>query len=126
MTTKLKRLKTTKSAGPDGFHPRVLNELALSIKLLLSIIFAKSYETGSLPMAWKEAQITPIHKNGKKAVTGNYRPVSLTSVVGKIMESIIRDRLVKHMMDHSLICDAQHGFVPGRSCMTQLFTTMEL
>jgi len=42
------------------------------------------------------------------------------------MESIIRDRLVKHMMDHSLFCDAQHGFEPGRSCTTQLLTTMEL
>jgi len=95
---KLKRLKTTKSAGPDGFHPRVLNELVQSIKLPLIIIFAKSFETGSLLMAWKKAHITPIHKQGKKVATGNYRPVSLTSVIRKIMESIIRDRLVKHMV----------------------------
>jgi len=106
---KLKRLKTTKSAGPDGFHPRVLNELAQPIKLPLSIIFAKSYETGSLPMAWKEAHITSIHKKGKTLATGNYRPVSLMPVIGKIMESIIRNRLVKHMMDHSLFCDAHQA-----------------
>jgi len=57
---------------------------------------------------------------------GNYRPVSLTSVVGKMMESIIRDKLVKHMMDHNLCCNEQHGFVPGRSCMTQLLVTLEI
>jgi hypothetical protein len=72
-------LKTTKSTGPGGFHPLVLNELVQSKKLPLSIILAKSYEKGSLPMTWKEAHITPIHKKGKKVVTGNYRPVSLTS-----------------------------------------------
>ena len=123
---KLNRLKTTKSAGPDGFHPRILSELTQSVKLPLSIIFQKSYEESCLPIAWKEAHITPIHKKGKKVVTGNYRPVSLTSIIGKMMESIVRDRLVKHMTEHDLFCDAQHGFVPGRSCMTQLITTLEL
>ena len=67
-----------------------------------------------------------MHKKGNKVVTGNYRPVSLTSVIGKMMESIVRDRLVKYMMVHYHFCDPQHGFVPGRSCMTQLITTLEL
>ena len=123
---KLNRLKITKSAGPGGYHPRILSELAQSIKLPLSIIFTRSYEESCLTIAWKEAHITPIHKKGNKVVTGNYRPVSLTSVIGKMMESIVRDRLVKHMMEHNLFCDPQHGFVPGRSCMTQLITTLEL
>ena len=70
--------------------------------------------------------MTPIHKKGAKVIPGNYRPVSLTSVVGKMMESIVRDSLVDHMMSHNLFCDAQHGFVPGRSCMTQLLVTLEL
>ena len=50
----------------------------------------------------------------------------ITSVIGKMMESIVRYRLVKHMMAHDHFCDPQHGFVPGRSCVTQLVTTLEL
>jgi hypothetical protein len=123
---KLKKLKITKSAGPDGFHPRVLSELSQSIKYPLSIIFQRSYDEGCLPEAWKKAHVTPIHKKGSKVTPGNYRPVSLTSVIGKMMESIVRDSLVEHMMSHKLFCDEQHGFVPGRSCMTQLLVTLEL
>ena len=123
---KLNKLKTTKSAGPDGFHPRILSELAKTVKTPLSIIFKKSYDENRLPKAWKDAHITAIHKKGKKVIVGNYRPVSLTSIIGKMMESIIRDRLVDHMMEHKLFCDPQHGFVPGRSCMTQLLTTLEI
>ena len=44
----------------------------------------------------------------------------------KVMESLIRDKLVKHMTEGRFFCDAQHGFVPGRSCMTQLLVTLEL
>ena len=59
-------------------------------------------------------------------VPGNYRPVSLTSVIGKMMEFVIRDSLVKHMMENNLFWDQQHGFIPGHSCMTQLLVTLEL
>ena len=57
---------------------------------------------------------------------GNYRPISLTSVCGKIMEALIREDIVNHMMENDLFCDEQHGFIPGRSCMTQLLEVMEL
>ena len=101
-------------------------ELCQSIKVPLSIIFRKCYESGILPEAWKKAHVTPIHKKGSKVVPGNYRPVSLTSVIGNMMESIVKDQLVEHMMLYNLFCDAQHGFVPRCSCMTQLLVTMEL
>jgi hypothetical protein len=123
---KLKKLKPTKSAGPDGLHPRVLLETASAISLPLSIVFTKSLAEERLPEIWKTGHITPIHKKGKKTVPGNYRPVSLTSVVGKVMESLVGDKLVQHMIDGQHFCDAQHGFVPGRSCMTQLLVTLEL
>jgi len=90
---KVKKLKITKSAGPDGFHPRVLSEISPSIKLPLSIICTQSYDEGRLPSDWKNSHITPIHKKGSKVVPGNYRRVSLTSVIGKTMESMIRDSL---------------------------------
>ena len=52
--------------------------------------------------------------------------ISLTSVVGKVMESLVRDHSVHHMTENSLFCDAQHGFVPRRSFMIQLLVVIEL
>ena len=123
---KLNKLKTTKSADPDRFHPRIVRELAKTIKSPLSIIFKKSYDENCLPRAWKDAHITAIHKKGYKVIVGNYRPVSLTSIIGNMMESIIWDRVVDHMMEHKLFCVPQHGFVSGHSCMTQLLSTLEM
>jgi len=118
-------LNGSKSAGADGFHPRVPKELSSAINVPLQIIFSKSIMEGTLPEAWKDASITPTHKKGSRISRGKYRPVSLTSVIGKIMESIFRDKLVNHMMNVDLFCDAQHGFVPGCSRMTQLPITLD-
>ncbi len=56
---------------------------------------------------------------------GNNRPVSLTSGIGKVMEPIIRDIIVKHMMENHFFADKQHRIVPGRSSMTQLLVVIE-
>ncbi len=58
----------------------------------------------------------PIYKKGSRNDAGNYRPVSLTAVVGKLLESVIRDALQKHLEDNNLIKNIQHGFRKGRSC----------
>ena len=122
---KLLKLKKTKSAGPDGFHPRVLRECVDTNCSPLAMIFNKSLQEAKLPPQWKEGHVTPIHKKGSRKLPGNYRPVSLTSVIGKVMESLVRDEIVHHMMKNNLFCDEQHGFVPGRSCMTQLIGCIE-
>ena len=64
--------------------------------------------------------MTPIFKKGKKSDPNNYRPVSLTSTVCKLMETIIRDEIVKHVENQKLLSPAQHGFRSNRSCSTQL------
>lgn len=121
----LQKLKPGKSAGPDGFHPRVLKEVLSEIVTPLQIIFSKSISSGTLPHQWKMGQVTPIFKKGDRNTPGNYRPVSLTAVLCKVMESIVREHLMEHMMKNNLFCDEQHGFVPGRSCMTQLLTCID-
>ncbi len=123
---KLKNLNPSKSPGPDGIHPRVLKETANSIAKPLHIIFNKSLHEGKLPTAWKEAHVTAIFKKGKKSVPGNYRPVSLTSIICKIMESIIRDSVMSYMNVNQMFSDDQHGFRPGRSCVTQLLEIVEV
>ena len=123
---KLLKVKVTKLVWPDGFRLRILKKTASSICLPLSTIYTKSMAEGEVPSTWKEGNITPVHKKRSETTVGNYRPISLTSVVGRMMETIVRDQIVSHMMENSLFCDEQHGFVPGRSYMTQLLITIEL
>ena len=86
----------------------------------LSIIFNLSLTSGIVPADWKHAIVTPIFKKGTKGEPGNYRPVSLTSILCKIFESILKDSIMDHLQDQKLIKDSQHGFMPGRSCATNL------
>ncbi|KFQ10549.1 hypothetical protein N330_09456, partial [Leptosomus discolor] len=85
----LHHLDTQKSMEPDGIHPRVLRELSEALTKPLSIIYQQSWLTGEVPVDWKLANVTSIYKKGQKEDPENYRPVSLTSVPGKVMEQII-------------------------------------
>ena len=91
----------------------------------LAIIFNKSMEEGSVPCDWKLANVTPIFKKGKKGDPGNYRPVSLTSVPCRVMESCMRDDVVDHLVRNALIKDSQHGFMRNKSCTTNLLEFLE-
>ena len=123
---KLEKLKTCKSPGPDGIHPRLLQETAHVLSSPLKIIFNNSLRLGIVPSKWKEALITAIFKKGNKSTPGNYRPVSLTAVVCKVMESIIRDRIVKHMLINNLFSSKQFGFIKGRSTVLQLLYVLDM
>ena len=116
----LDKMKVDKSPGPDGIAPRVLKEAKYQICKPLSILFNKSLNSGKVPSDWKLANVTPIQKKGDKSLPGNYRPISLTSVVCKLMETLIRDKLVSFLDDNNLIKNSQHGFRNKRSCLTNL------
>ena len=68
-------------------------------------------ETGEVPQDWRDAQISPIFKKGTKGDPGNYRAVSQISIVCKLLESIIRDKITEHLDQNKLIKPSQHGFV---------------
>ncbi|PKU44059.1 rna-directed dna polymerase from mobile element jockey-like [Limosa lapponica baueri] len=118
----LMHLDPCKSMGPDGIHPRVLRELAREVTKPLSIIYQQSWSTGEVPDDWRVANVTPIYKKGRKEDPGNYRPISLTSVPGKIMERIILNELSRQGQDSQGIRASQHGFMKGRSCLTNLIS----
>ena len=117
---KIMNLKETSAPGPDGICPKLLKNAASALTLPLKLIYEKSLLTGQVPGDWKHATVTPIFKKGTKGNASNYRPVSLTSIPCKILESIINDHIATHLAEHSLIKDTQHGFVKGRSCTTNL------
>ncbi|KFQ31002.1 hypothetical protein N332_03166, partial [Mesitornis unicolor] len=99
----LHHLDIHKSMGPDGILPRVLRELAEELAKPLSVIYQQSWLTGEVPVYWRVANVTPIYKKGLKEDLGNYRPVSLTSVPGKVMEQIILSAITRHMQDNQAI-----------------------
>ena len=117
---KLLKLKINKSPGPDKLFPLLLFILSEELALPITILFNKSLETGVLPSAWKHAEVTPIFKKGSKVSPNNYRPVSLTSILCKTLESFVRDSIQEHMESLNLYTDCQHGFRTGRSCVSQL------
>lgn len=123
--SKLRKLRVDKSQGPDGIHPMVLQRCADVVAKPLAILFQKSYDVGKLPADWKKAIISPIFKGGSRHEAENYRPVSLTSVPCKIMESILRDDLVKSFEASDFYQGCQHGFTRGRSTLTNLLESLE-
>ena len=121
---KLINLNPNKSQGHDKIHPHFLKELAQNLAIPLSILFNKSLKEGA-DDSWCRATITAIFKKGMKSSPNNYRPVSLTSVISKIMESVLRDKILEHLIKHEILTDPQHGFVPDRDCMTQLLLCLD-
>ena len=123
--TRLEKLNANKSCGPDNIHPIVLQKTATETSIPLELIFKKSLEFGECPTDWRSANVTPIHKKGDRTDPSNYRPVSLTSQICKILESIIRKHLLEHLTRNNILRDEQHGFREGRSCLSNLLEVME-
>ena len=118
-------MKEHSAAGPDGIGPKILKAAMNELVRPLCYIFKKSLSTGQVPYDWRHARVTPIYKKGPKGDPGNYRPVSLTSTVCRMLESIIKDDLMSHLAENNLIRDSQHGFLKGKSCTTNLITFLD-
>ena len=122
---KINNLKENKAQGPDQMSPKVIKECKEMLGPAFTILFNKSMKEEKLPGVWKAANITPIYKGDDKSEAGNYRPVSLTSVPCKMTESIVVDKVKEHLKAVGVPGSIQHGFVSGRSCLTNLLTSLE-
>ena len=114
----LRKLDSNKAAGPDGRQAKLLKCCASGLAGPLSMLYTKIFRSGSIPKLWKLGNVVPVHKKGDKSSVENYRPISLTCLSMKVFEYCIKDILMKKC--GPLIDDSQHGFLPNKSCTTQM------
>ena len=122
---KIKAMKDNKSPGVDGIPPKLLMETVEQISIPLARVFNLSLKEGVVPFEWKEANIIPLFKKGSRNKSENYRPVSLTSVICKLLERLIKDHMVDFLVKHKLLNSSQHGFLKARSCLTNMLCFLE-
>ena len=120
VASKINNMKENKSPGVDWISPKILKETVEQISTPLAHMFNMSLQEGIVPLEWKEANIVPLFKKGSRNKSVNYRPVSLTSVICKLLETIIRDHMMDFLVKPKLINPSQHGFLKARSCLTNL------
>ena len=113
-------IDTSKSYGPDGIPPRIIKEGGAAICKILFRLFSLSLETSKFPLSWKSANVIPLHKKEDKNIVSNYRPISLLSIVGKLLEKIVFKHIYNFYRDNFVLTDFQSGFQHGRSTTTQL------
>ena len=120
MKRAIEQTRINSAPGIDCVPPILLHKCKSELMTPLTLIMNKSIKTGKIPSVWKEAIITPIFKSGSKKTPSNYRPVSLTSQIAKLLERIIRWYLVEFLELNHAFPDTQHGFRSFRSTVTQL------
>ena len=117
----LSNLSKYKSPGPDKVTNEMLQNLGTKAKGKLLGLFNNSWTTGKVPQIWREADMVPVYKKGKdKTKASSYRPISLTSCIGKLMERMINARLMWHLEKNKLISPEQAGFRAHRSTEDQV------
>ena len=120
-----KDLNPHKASGPDQIPTRLLKLCASDLAPAIARVFQTSLNSGTVPSDWKEALITPLFKKGERNVASNYRSVSLTSVVNKILKHIVHSSIMRHLDHHNILTDCQHGFRSQSSCESQLISNIQ-
>ena len=121
----IKSLNINKSIGPDEISPRLIKELVNYISVPITIIMKKSLADGYLPKDWRLAIVSPIYKKGAKNLAENYRPISLTSIICRLMEKLLKCQIMNHLEQENLLSKKQYGFVNKRSTTTQLLNYLD-
>ena len=116
----LKILDTSKAIGPDLLNPRLLKEAASILKYPLCTLFNLSLTLSTFPSEWKYANVTPVFKKDCPSNLKNYRPISLISILAKVMERLVYKHIYNYLIDNNLITSHQSGFTPGDSAVNQL------
>ena len=116
----LKSLKPGKATGPDHINNRLFKELSRSLSSPLCELFNFSVSSGKVPDIWKRANITPIFKMDDASDPSYYRPISLLSCIGKVLEKLVYKYVFNFFRANAVITALQSGFMPGDSTVNQL------
>ena len=120
----LASLDVTKASGPDEVSAHMLKFTAVSVSPSITTLFNMSLSLGCVPAEWKVARVTPVPKVSKPTLPDHFRPISLLSILSKILERHICILIRDHLTYHSLLSDHQWGFRPGRSTTSALLSTL--
>ena len=116
----IKLLDKSKATGPDMIHNKLLIATVDIIIEPLTILFNCCLNEGIFPNIWKIAHVTPLHKEGPENLCNNYRPISLLSCVGKVLEQCVYSRVLNYLKVNNIITQSQSGFMPVDSTVNQL------
>jgi len=111
----LQKLQPDKATGPDEIPARVLTECCAELAGPLCRLFELSFARGTFPSQWKVASVIPVHKRDSKSNPSMYRPISLLSIISKVMEAIVQNQLQNYLLGSHLISKRQFGFRPHHS-----------
>ena len=120
----MRRVNNLLASGPDDIPSYFWKKLASVLSLPVSILFTASYHFSVLPIDWTCAFVQPLFKKNDPSNMSNYRPISLTSSLCKVMETIVKDNFIKFAVSHKILNENQHGFVPGKSTCSQLLEAL--
>ena len=120
----LTTLYASKSSGPDGISARMLKSTAGNICPLVTLLFNHSIASGQIPDQWKQSHVVPIPKSTKVQSPDNYWPTSLLSVLSKFLENHVHSLITSHLLERCILSDSQWGFLPGRSTVSALLSTV--
>ena len=122
----LRGLEVSKACGPDKISPQMLKYTAASIAPSVTKLFNLSIRIGRIPDKWKESMITPIPKSSHNSSDpGDYRPISLTCILCKLLEKHICDLMYEHLSNCQVLSGSQWGFRPGRSTVAALLSVTQ-
>ncbi|CAB3379844.1 Hypothetical predicted protein [Cloeon dipterum] len=121
----MKTMDSKSATGPDKIPAILLKNCAASLSKSLTHIFQLSLRASDLPVDFKCAAVTPIPKDGDRTKFRNWRPISVTSLVGKVLEKHVRNQIAAFFETNKILPDSQHGFRSARSCTTMLMRTLD-
>ena len=118
-------ISASSAPGPDGIQASFWKKCAIELAVPLQMLFIQSLESGIIPECLKRAAIVPIFESGDKSLPSNYRPISLTPILMKIFERVIRKQVTQFLTEWGYLNSSQYGFREGRSCMTALLSVYD-
>ena len=122
----IRNLKSSVSKTPEDIPALYVKRTLTNLLLPLGIIYNKSLRQGKVPSLWKRAIVIPLHKKGIRSMPSNYRPVSMTSVFSRLLESILSRKITDHLTRNNLLSRMQHGFMKRRNTSTNQLLMLDV